>query len=1112
MPNTAPNGDIREHARFQAKVRGEARYLDDLELPDMLHGAILRSPLAHANIVSIDTSKAGTLAGVRAVMTSRDLADLKYVHMPRYSDRRVLARDKVRFYGEEVAAVAAVDAQTARAAVAEIDVRYASLGYAQSPERALKRYFPQINAPPGSALDKNLVLKFNHDYGDVDVSETRASKTIQGQYHAEVVLPPRLEASGTVAHFDAASETLSIWTTSQAPFVVRWELAEVLRLDRDQIHVMPLFVGSPPSASAYCPEHAAIAAALSIATNHPVKIVLRHNEDIMTSRSDCAQRINIRQSLDGEGNALTRGVSVLVDAGAYAGLAPAHLIAGRHLATELYRVPAVRFDWRVAYSNTMAGGLYPSLGIPQMLWAIEDQMDRAAEAYDMDPLDYRVRQANRAGDETPLGRHAQGSEMIACLQAAGDRIGWREKREMRESGRGVGVATCVWPSAGILNAEGFACEVSLALDASGRISLGVERATADARQNSILARSCAQALGIRESLIDLATWNPDGTARQSALAPYDETLVLLDAILDAARAFRTTLGTALLDPHIRIEGDRVVSEAQGALPLADVYAKVGPCISSGVASRSAAQASEAQGHSPEMHSVCAHAADVEVAPLTGEVRVHRVVVALDIGEILWREALETEVREGVMRAIALALGEPMRFDAGKPVNTSASSLGVPRFQDAPVIEIVPVASQSPSGTLNAKATGESTGYASVAAIAGAIAHATGCRLDTLPFTPERIRAAMMHKANVDKAPHEAIPTYALAQATNIRDAALRATLNVVPTRRPMPLAHAEEYRYLLAEHVGEVFDHLLRSGVATKIRAGGTDLTPGIRQGIYRPELVVDISRIAALIGVRRTHNCLRIGACTHLSALEVDAEVQDLFPALADSVNVIASRQVRNLATVGGNLCQQKQCSYYRNAFPCRKLKGIGNPCFAVKGDHRRHSIMRTWPCAAPCPSDLAPLLDVLDAALVIGSASGERRTSMSGFYRWSGEPALAPDEVLTAIEVPLHASPRSTVFEKHAAAHGDFALASVAVSIAIRQGRIRTARISLGGISPFPERARLAERMLVEQTSSDQLIRDAARATVRGALPMPMNKGKVPLVVQLAERALARALGHAV
>ena len=131
------SGDTYEQARLEAKVRGEARYIDDIELPDMLHGAIARAPLAHANIVSIDTSKAGTREGVCAVVTSCDLADLKYLHMPRYSDRRILARDKVRFYGEEVAAVAAVDVQTACAAAAEIEVRYASLGYAESAERAL---------------------------------------------------------------------------------------------------------------------------------------------------------------------------------------------------------------------------------------------------------------------------------------------------------------------------------------------------------------------------------------------------------------------------------------------------------------------------------------------------------------------------------------------------------------------------------------------------------------------------------------------------------------------------------------------------------------------------------------------------------------------------------------------------------------------------------------------------------------------------------------------------------------------------------------------------------------------------------------------------------------
>ncbi len=1117
--DTLRNEDTQERISREAKVRGEARYADDIALPDMLHGAILRAPCAHASILSIDTAKAAAREGVRAVLTSRDLASLKYVHMPRYSDRRVLADGKVRFYGEEIAAVAAVDASTAQAALADIDVYYASLASAESSERTLKRHFPQINAGPGGVLGKNLALKFNRDLGDVDAAEARATMTIEGRYAAHALLPARLERGGTVAHFDAASETLRVWTVSQAPFVVRWELAEVLRLDRSQIHIMPLCVGATPSASAYCPEHAAIAAALSMATNQPVKIMLTTHEDIITSRLDCAQRIELRQSLDSEGNILARSVSVLVDAGGYAGLAPAYLIAGRQVAAGLYRVHSARCNWQVAYSNTMAGGLYPSLGTPQLLWAIEDQMDRAAEALGIDPLDYRLQQANRGGDVTPLGRHVEGSEMIACLEAVRDRIGWHEKRKTLAFGRGVGVACAIWPSAGMLRAEGFTCEASLALGANGRIELDVERATADARQNRLLAGVCARALGVRESLIDLVPGLVRSEASQSALAPYDETLVLVDAVLDAAGAFMSKLRTAMPDANDADDADDADDaneaddkgarlEGAGEPELAALHAKFGACASSGSAPRSVLQAPDAQGDLSEMHSVSAQAAEVEVDALTGQVRVHRIVVALDVGHVLHGEIFEAEVREGVMRSLAQAFGESMRFDVGKPVITRVTSLGVPRFEDAPEIDIVPVASQSLAGSLGAKTTGESAGHASIAAIAGAIAHATRVRMDTLPFTPDKVLDALARDAASKKELPEQIPTFAWAQASNVRDAALRTTLNVPLVRRHTPLARSADHAYLLAEDVDEVLDCLLKSEVSTKIQAGGTDLTPSMRQGILSPELVVDISRVPALIGVARTHKCLRIGACTSLRALESDAEALALFPSLAECVAHIASPQIRSLATIGGNLCQQKQCDYYRSAFPCRKLKGASSPCFAVAGDHRRHAIMRTWPCAAPCPSDLAPLLDVLDAELVIGSASGERRTSIGDFYRWAGEPKIAPDEMLTTIELPLKASPRSTAFEKHASKAGDFALASVAVSLAVRQGRIRTARISLGGVSPFPERAHFAERMLVDQAPSDVLVMRSARAVVRGALPMRMNKSKVPLVVKLAERALNRAI----
>ena len=1124
----------------EARVRGEALFTGDLKLEGMLYGAILRSPYAHAKIVSIDTTRARALDGVEAVLTSRDLADVKYVHMPRFSDRHVLAQDKVRFHGDEVAAVAASDQQQARRAIALIDVEYQSLAYAETSKRALRRYFPGINGGPGGGgpgggRNKNLATTFARDHGDVDASDARASLHLEGQYEHGASLAACLESSGTLAHFDEASQTLKVWTVSQAPFVVRWELAEVLQLEREQIQVMPVSVGASPSARAYCGEHAAIAAALSMASNRPVKLMLAHHEDAATSRADPRQEIKLRQSLDSDGNILARGVSVLVDHGAYASLAPAHLIAGRQIAAGLYRVQTARFDWRLAYSNTLAGGRYPLLGLPQMLWAIEDQMDRAAAALDMDPLDYRLRQANRLGDVTPLGWRVQGAELSACLAEAAQRINWKEKGKVPY--RGLGLAACVWPSAGVLRGEDVSCEVALELQANGRLLLAVQWVTADGLQNRLVRQMCARALNLSEHLIDVVATGGE-QAGQSMLAPHDETVVLVDAVGDAAQRFlsrlRGGLSTAIgmAADEILLDGDGIkFSKGRRKPPtLAEVHSAVGACASVGTAPRSVLQTQAGEADLSELLSFGAQAAEVEVDPLTGSVRVRRLVLALDLGEVLDAPGIEAEVRRGLMDGLGMALGQCMRYDAGKPVTTSPSQLGVPRFHDMPRLEIVCVPSQSTAGPFGAKATGESAAHAAMAAIANAVADATGERVESLPITQEKVLAALgsaslkgnssKDKSPKDESPKDSpsdqvpkdawqeIPTYAWAEAGNLRDAALRGVLTRPLVRRPMPPPDTEDFSYVVARDVAEALESLLFSDVSTKIRAGGTDLTPGIKQGVYRPQLVVDISRIDKLRGVVRTHNCLRIGACTSLSELQAHPEILRLFPVLAEGARKIANTQVRTLATVGGNLCQQKQCAYLRNAFPCRKLTGSGHTCFAYSGDHHQHSIMHTWPCAAPCPSDLAPLLDVLDAELVIASKSAERRVSMAGFYRWSGEPKLAPDELLLAIELPLSASPRSTVFEKRAQSFADFASASVAVSVGQLQGRVESSRISLGGVSPFPERAHLAERLLVDQKPSDALLREAARATVRGALPMRMNANKVPLVVDLAERALRLAL----
>ena len=1104
----------------EIKVRGDALYAADLEFPDMLEGAILRARHPHAKILSIDVSQASALAGVKAVIAGGHLPNVKYMHLPRYSDRFVLARDKVRFYGEGIAAVAATSRAIAMRALELIDVRYETLPYAEEPEQALHKRFPEINAGPGGSFEKNMALRFDRNFGDVEDGNEQAAFIVEGTYKSGMTASACLETSSTVARFDAAKGNLHLWTSTLTPSIMRTEVAEVLRLDRKKVRIQPITVGGGVSGKSHVGEEEAIVACLAMRTGHPVRMGLSRQEEFMTGNRDLGTVMRVRHAIDGDGNILTRSSSLTLDMGAYSAFAPAHLIAGRQVSACLYRVQAAHFDCQFAYTNKSPGGHSAGMGIPQLTWAIEDQMDQIAENLGKDPLRYRIEQANRAGDVTPLGWEIQSSELVACLKAVGKRIEWRRAREESTAYQGVGVAAMVHPSAGVLYGEGAQSSASIELRPNGRFKLSTLIAEAGTWHSTMLAQICAEALGVDPGLIDVVHVHAKISSNAGDLASQEVFLASV-AVVRAAKSLLAKLRKAsatLLDEvpeEIVLDGRgiRLKESRRILLKLPEVFDQCGSLRSKGsyVSSIPHPDPYTGYGHFSPAHAFGAQAAEVEVDPLTGRVNVLRVIAAQDVGRVVNPSALEARIQEGILQGIGMALMEEFRLERGRPITTSFSDYRVPRFEDLPDIEVVAIESKQSAGAFGLKAVGDGAMNATIGAIGNAIAHAIGVRTRELPFTPDRMLAAL-HRAGAV----EPMPSKSWARPKNLRDASARALYPklVFPARQklfakfPPVERHAANYDYVLAESLDEALEYLLKSEMPIKVRAGGTELQSGINQGIYRPELVVDISCIKALKHIDLTNNCLRIGAGADLNQVANHEQVNALFPALAEVMRKIATPQVRNVATVGGNLCQEKQCWYFRNAFPCHKSQGPGCPCFALAGDNRQHSIMGGGSCPSPCPSDLAPILDVLDATLVIGSSAGQRRTNVQSFYRGPGEPKLDPDEMLLAIELPLTSSSRKSAFEKFSLQHTHFADASVAVSLLVFRGLITRARISLGAVSPKPERAHIAERMLVSRKPTDALFREAALAMVRDALPMSMNGHKVHLIVGLAEKALNRAV----
>lgn len=426
------------------------------------------------------------------------------------------------------------------------------------------------------------------------------------------------------------------------------------------------------------------------------------------------------------------------------------------------------------------------------------------------------------------------------------------------------------------------------------------------------------------------------------------------------------------------------------------------------------------------------------------------------------------------------------------------------------MDIALIETYDSEGPFGAKAGAEPTINATVAAIANAVAHATGIRFKQLPMSPDRVLPALARNDHNVLAlkPWKRPFNLEVATVRKAYPAAVFPVLRHVGTRFARPPRLGVHPDVIAPVTIEKMLAELSRTDRRSRILGGGTDLFVGLRQGIYDPDVLIDVFRVPGMRDISLRDGMLTIGAATTLADLAASDAVQRHLPFLAEAIELIATPQIRRVATVAGDLCQEKRCWFFRSAFPCYKLGGPTCPCFAVQGNSRYHSILDARRCAAPCPADLAPLFTALKACAVIVGPPGERRVPMTAFYRWSGLSCLAADEAILKFEIPLH-SEATHAFEKFAVRRSDFAEASVAVNLSWDGSRLADATISLGAIAPLPVRATRAEQMLLNAARPDEHVIDAAsRTTVEGSLPLKNNVHKTHLLVNLARKAIARAV----
>ncbi|MEI6113834.1 MAG: molybdopterin cofactor-binding domain-containing protein [Burkholderiales bacterium] len=1098
------------------KVTGRAVYTHDLVLPGMLWGAIVRSPYPHARIIAIDTSRATAMRGVRAVITGED-TPLQYLNFgPTYADRYPLAREKVRFFGEEVAAVAADTVEAALKAVAAIRVEYERLDAVFDPEKALEQNAPSVHQRPG--LASNVAQHTQADWGGFAQQFDLAAHTVTGTFSHGVTVPICLETNAVVAAYDPTRDFVDIWAGTQAPYFVRKEIAHLLGVPKENVRVHSIVIGGGFGGKSQSPEPIGIASLLSRKAGRPVKIVLSRLEEFTSGKTDHAKTMTVKTGTDADGAIIARRTDFLVDNGAFTHMGPAYVSTVRQRSANLYRVGAAGFDGKLVYTNKVSGGSYRGMGAPQIIWAIETQIDELAEKLGKDPLQYRIEIANQAGDVTPQGFQISTCALSECLAEVGRRIGWDEKRQNPKPWRGVGVAAMINPSVGVLYPEGNFANVALELRADGRFQLFTQTADCGTWQNTVLAQFAAEELSASVDRIDVqhmdTTDAPDDLGSAASRVTFVTGAAAINAGINLKAEVSQRLAThfSIAPAEIGFADDHVAlgSDEGRTLSWPEVANIVGLICVQGrhEIDLPRADPKTGYGHYAATYGFGAQAVEVEVDPATGHVRVLKVVLAQDVGRVINPAALDGQMHGGVVQGIGMALSEELIFEQGQPVNTSLVTYRVPRIFEATDIETIYIETNDPTGPYGAKAGGEHSINPTVAAIANAVANATGIRFHRIPMTPHRVLEAIRNKsgAKLDLQTWRRPRNLEIAAVRSLYPSVIFPALKRLGEWAAPKRARSNDYAYERPADLNAALSVLAGSGRRIKVIAGGTDLLTGIRQGIYNPELVVDISGLRDLKGIEVAPDQVRIGAATTLAELAEHEELRAALPGLCEALDLIATQQIRNVATIAGDLCQEKRCWFFRSALPCYKLGGATCPCYAVAGDNRHHSIMGTGRCAAPCIADAAPILTALNAVIVALGPQGTRRIPIEEFYLWSGETVLARDEIMTRIDIPVVPS-ATQAYEKYAQWRGDFPEASTGVRLEWDGSRIARARISLGGVAPLPMRARHAEDALAGAHASDAALRSAAERVVAGALPLRDNIAKLDMIVAVTERALHRA-----
>jgi CO/xanthine dehydrogenase Mo-binding subunit len=765
----------------KVKVTGEAQYAGDVKLPNMLHGKILRSPYPHAKIIRIDTSKAEALSGVKAVITGRDTGPVRFgfVDTPRYpADQYPLAIDKVRYVGEEVAAIAAVDEITATEALELIEVEYEQISAVFDPEEALKDTAPKVHeeivpnttcswedwgvsksARPFKVVN-NICATNEVSFGDMEKAFSESDHVREIKVYVPATQHAAMEPHVALASYESGTGRLDVWLTHMSLAVKRYWLAKTLGIPEGKVRVHGCFTGGTFGGKSDLFSYEFLAGFLSRKTGRPVKIELSREETFIACRMSHRMIVNVKIGVKQDGKIMAQHVKLINDPGAYRGSSPVVMFLGHAFRIPLYTIPNWKHEGVGVYTNKSICMPKRGHGSPQVSFATEQLLDMIAEDIGVDPAELRLKNVRKTGDILPNGDRLDSCGLSIGIKRAVAATKWKAKRgKGRGNYKGIGMALTAMFSGSMYYP--FASAAIVKLNPDGTATLFTGQSEFGQGSDTAMSQIAAEELGLTLEDIVLVSGDSEmtpidlggflssgvyasGEAIRRAAADAKNQLLRIAAEIFDAKANDMEINNGRINimrsPEKTLSFSEIVRNSiqshNGDSIIGKGFCKPVPEI------EFYPSLSKGQGRFTDAYSFSIVVAEVEVDPETGRVKVLRISTADDCGQPINPKNVHGQLLSQAVMGSGDALFEEVVTREGRITNPSFDDYKIPSVYEAPDFVHIPTDTIEPKGPFGGKEVGECSRAAVSAAIANAVADAIGARIYSLPLTPEKVLEAL----------------------------------------------------------------------------------------------------------------------------------------------------------------------------------------------------------------------------------------------------------------------------------------------------------------------------------------------------------------------------------